>query len=340
MVSLSVQQDTPAAADGLRPVNLRTDLAPLADLIEVAFTDSMDSGGRAAVREMRTLSRMGPGLNLLSSVNDLTQGVSLGYVWQVGNRIAGNVSIYSTHWPSELGSAWIIANVATHPDFRGRGIARQLLEASLKMIRERGGTTAILQVDAENAVAQHLYTSVGFRAERTWTTWRRSSSGRVPVMSPGSNAYITRRRRGDWRAEYALAERVRPASRGGLGWLRPLHRGLFQRSLWSTLVDWVSLRSVEHLVIHDDGEHALLPAALWIENAFAASSVQLTLMVDPDFAGVYDDALLSLAVRRYGARQPVTIEHPTDEYVTGSVLQQHYFRPQRTLVHMRWDVTA
>src|SRR5690606_1171054 len=147
---------------------------------ELAFSDSMDSSGRAAVREMRTLSRMGPGLNLLSGMNDLTQGISLGYVWQVGDRIVGNVSVYPANWPSGLGSAWIIANVATHPDFRGRGIAQMLLDASLNMIRQRGGRTAILQVDADNPVAQRLYLRTGFVAERSWTTWRRGSTGRIP----------------------------------------------------------------------------------------------------------------------------------------------------------------
>ena len=336
MVSLSVSNESASPADGLRPVNLRTDLAPLADLIELAFSDSMDSSGRAAVREMRTLSRIGPGLNILSGMNDLTQGISLGFVWQADNRIVGNVSVYPANWPSSLGSAWIIANVATHPDYRGRGIARQLLEASLAMIQQRGGTTAILQVDAENEVAQRLYTRIGFVAERSWTHWRRSATGRVPAPGPSGSAYITQRRRGDWKAEYALAERVRPANQGGMGWMRPLHRGLFHKSIWAKLGDWVSLRSMERLVIHSpDGRH--IPATLWIENAFAASSVQLTLLVDPDYTGLYDDALLNLAVRRYGARQPISIEHPADELVSSDLFQHYLFRPQRTLVHMRWD---
>lgn len=336
MVSLSVRSESASSTDGLRPVNLRTDLAPLADLIELAFNDSMDSGGRAAVREMRTLSRMGAGLNLLSGVNDLTQGISLGFVWQVDERIVGNVSIYPANLPSSLGSTWIIANVATHPDYRGRGIARQLIDASLRMIEDRGGRHAVLQVDADNSVAQRLYERAGFVAERAWTTWRRSSTGRIPATAPLSSAYITRRRRADWRAEYALAERVRPAAQGGVGWLRPLHRSLFHKSLFAQIGDWISLRSFERLAVYDNMQNQLL-AVLWIENAFAASSVQLTLMVEPDYAGWYDEALLNLAVRRYGFRQPITVEHPADEHVTGSVLQLANFRPQRTLVHMRWD---
>lgn len=71
MVSLSVSN----VSAGLRPVNLRTDLAPLADLIELAFADSMDNSGRAAIREMRTLSRVAPGLGALLNVNEVAPGV-------------------------------------------------------------------------------------------------------------------------------------------------------------------------------------------------------------------------------------------------------------------------
>ena len=38
-------------SQGLRPVNVRTDLAQLADLMEITFHDTMDESGRAAIRE-------------------------------------------------------------------------------------------------------------------------------------------------------------------------------------------------------------------------------------------------------------------------------------------------
>jgi ribosomal protein S18 acetylase RimI-like enzyme len=336
VVSLSVTNSPAKPVQSLRPVNLRTDLAQVADLIEIAFSDSMDNNGRAAVRELRMLSHLGPGLSLLSGGNELTQGISLGYVWEDEGRIVGNVSIYPTNWPSSLGSAWIIANVAVHPSHRRRGIARQLMDASVEMIRQRGGTTAILQVDADNESAHRLYESLGFVSERTWTTWRRGSSIRALPMASTKSVYITRRRRGEWQAEYELAERVRPAAQGGVGWLRPLHPNLFRGTPWGAISNWVSLRSTERLVVHSADED--LAASMWIESGFAASSVQLTLLVDPEYQGYYDDALVNLAVRRYGDRQPLMIEHPADETLIGTVLQQYHFRPQRSLIHMRYDV--
>lgn len=339
MTILSLSDAGAATSEGLRPVNLRTDLAPLADLMELVFADSMDQGGAAAIREMRTLSRIGGGLGLFPGMNDLLQGISQGYVWIAGGELVGNVSIYSANWPRELGSAWIIANVGVHPDYRGRGIAASLMRASMDTIRKRGGTVAVLQVDEDNYTARRVYQRLGFIDERAWTLWRRAGAVRSGPHN-GPPVFISHRRRGDWRAEYALAQRLRPRERGGIGWQRPLHMGLFRRSLWQTLTDWASMRSLERLVIRAQNDDELA-AVMWIERAAMTSSIQLTLMVDPDYQGLYDDALIHLATRRFGAgRGALLIEHPSDETVTAEVLRRHYFRPQREVVHMRWDVHA
>jgi ribosomal protein S18 acetylase RimI-like enzyme len=316
----------------VRPVNLKTDLAALADLIEVAFADSMDSSGRAAVREMRALSRFGTGLGVIAGMSDLVQGIGLGYVWIEDGQLVGNVSIYPANRHHE--PAWIIANVAVQPEFRGRGIARQLMLASMEAIRSRKSpAAAILQVEENNVPARNLYDSLGFVTEGTWRQWRRSSSARIPPPLDNSQVYITKRRRGEWQAEYALAKRVRPY---GLGWQRPLHHGLFRRSIMTTFNDLINMRSVERLVVHSEDEQEIR-AALWIERAFAASSTQLMLMVDPDYAGLYDEALINLAVRRFSGHTPLTLEHPTDDTVASTILDRYQFHVQRTLVHMRWD---
>jgi ribosomal protein S18 acetylase RimI-like enzyme len=333
VVSLSLPKSPASSPDGLRPVNLKTDLAPLADLIELAFADSMDSSGRAAVREMRTLSRFGTGLSMLAGMNDLVQGIGLGYVWIQDGRLVGNVSIYPSTVPSKAGPTWIIANVAVHPDYRGQGIARQLMRTSLETIRTRGKSpTAILQVEQNNVAACRLYSSLGFETDGTWRHWRRSSSARIPPPMDNKAVYITQRRRGEWRAEYALAERVRPR---GLGWQRPLHPRIFHRSLGGFLNDLINMRSVERLVIHSEDEKAIR-ASLWIERAVAASSVQFTLMVDPDYQGIYDEALIHLVTRRYGGRMPLVLEHPAGEVVTSAILERYQFHVQRTLAHMHW----
>jgi GNAT superfamily N-acetyltransferase len=332
VVSLSVRERP--ISSGLRPVNLRTDLVPLADLIEIAFSDTMDSSGRAAVREMRTLSHLGPGLSLLLGMNDLAQGVGLGFVWIEDGRLVGNTSVYPANVPT--GQSWIIANVAVDPAYRGRGIARKLVQASLDMIQKRSRAhpaSAVLQVEASNDVARRLYERLGFAAERSWTQWRRSSTVRAPQPFNDPSIYITRRRPNEWRAEYAMAERLRVP--GGMGWLRPLHWTFFRRTLLKRLGDTLSFRSLERLVIR--GQQEDLRAVMWVESAFASSSVQLTLMVEPEYQGIYDEALINLIARRYSLRSALAIEHHTEDTITSDILRRYQFHPQRTLVHMRWE---
>ena len=321
----------------MRPINLRTDLAPLADLIELVFADSMDSGGRAALREMRYLSKMGPGLRILSRMNDLALGISLGYVWMVDGRLVGNVSVYPASWPTDMGSAWIIANVGVHPDFQRRGIAHQLMQASMEMIRKRNGRTSILQVDHDNNTAVRLYERLGFVKERTFTTWQRRGTSRMPpsISHESERLYIRHRRRGEWEQEWALAQRLRPAEKGGLGWLRPMHISYFRRPWWKKLGDWVNLRGTERLIIKPDGTDQLL-ASMWVENVLAGKT-RLTMLVDPLVQGIYDEALLSHVIRRFG-RTNLVIEHPHDDTRIRDTLSRYQFMPQRDVIHMRWDL--
>mgnify|MGYP001382764691 CR=1 FL=1 len=328
--------DQPTVTDGLRPVNLRTDLAALADLLELAFASSMDSGGRSAIREMRALSRVGPGLGVLQGISDLAQGMSLGYVWVQAGRLVGNVSVYPANAPADLARAWIIANVAVHPDYQRRGIANQLMQASMDMVRRQGGSKAILQVDADNYTAQRVYERLGFEPERAWTTWRRPITALKPPPMPDS-PYITQRTPGEWGAEYRLAQQLFPVERGGLGWLRPLYPGQFRRSLLTRLKDWLNLRTLERLIVRGSEDDQLL-ASLWVENGFMAGSVQLTLLVDPPYAGLYDEALLNTAVRRFGSAQALVIEYPQDLTITSALLRRYGFSPRREVIHMRWDV--
>lgn len=337
MVSLNVPQSPSAAFTGLRPINLRTDLVPLADLIELAFADTMDSSGRSAIQEMRSLSKFGVGLNMFAGMNELAQGISMGYVWIEDGRLVGNVSVYPTNWPKNLGKTWIIANVAVHPDYRQRGIAGRLMEAAMTMIRNGHGARAILQVDTDNDVARHLYQRLGFVEERTWVTWRRNRRGRMLEPVPDYEApLISYRGLRDWEAEYALAQRLRPADQGGLGWMRPLHPTLFRPSLWKRLTEWMSLHTLERLIIRGAGES--LVGSMWLERQLGASTVQITLMVDPAYQGTYDDALIRTAVRRYGMTENLMLEHPADDESVTPLLQRYQFEARRTVTHMRWDI--
>ena len=338
MTRISIRPlDAPATAfDGLRPVDLRTDLRPLADLIELVFADSMDGSGRSAIREMRYLSHMGHGLKLIARMNDLALGISLGFVYVMDGKLVGNVSVYPAGYPKALGETWILANVAVHPAYQRRGIARKLVSASLEDIRRRGGARVILQVNCDNEPARRLYERQGFHYEGAWRIWRRSGFVRAPVLA-ASDLAVSRSRTNEWRAELALAQEARPNARGGIGWLKPVHPGEFHKPLWKRLLRLLSLSGTEKLVIRDASGRGIL-ASCWLESAAAFSSLRAWLFAAPHVDhGPYAEALLNYVVSRHD-RSTIHVEHPRGDEITNELLRRRQFKVSRELWHMRLDL--
>ena len=338
LTRISVRELAAAATDvdGLRPVNLRTDLRPLADLIELVFSDSMDSYGRSAIREMRYLSHMGYGLKLISRMNDLALGISLGFVYIKDGKLVGNVSVYPAGYPKAMGETWILANVAVHPDYQRRGIAHSLVDASLGMIRQRAGARVILQVNYDNVAAQRLYELHGFIYERAWRIWRRSGFVRSPATSD-SGIHIAGLRQSEWAAELALAQATRPNSLGGIGWLKPIHQSEFFTPIWKRLLNLISLSGVERLVIRDEASREIL-ASCWLESAMSFSNIRGWLFTSPQVdQRTYAEALINRVVNRYD-RATIQFEHPRDDEILTDLLKYHEFKVKRELWHMRLDM--
>jgi ribosomal-protein-alanine N-acetyltransferase len=55
-----------------------------------------------------------------------------------------------------------LATIAVHPDLRGMGIGRALMQALLEQSAQDGAHSALLEVRAGNVAAQKLYESFGF----------------------------------------------------------------------------------------------------------------------------------------------------------------------------------
>lgn len=335
MISVTTPPENIKMRDGIRRVNLQTDLAPLADLIELAFRATMDENGRASIREMRHLSKLGVGLNVLSRINALAIGIGQGYVSIIDGKLVGNVSVYPASWHKEIGKAWMIANVSTHPDYRKRGIARELMINCMDFVHEKGATHAILQVDYDNEAAIHLYESLGFVRERAFTKWVRTAL----VTSPSRNKdlddiFFTKAGRKDWQEEYNLIESTRPNEQGGIGWLRPLHIKDFRPTLWGELIKIMSFGDKEKLIVRDE-ETSEIQSLLWIERSIALSRTKLTLFSQPGTDIRYTKALLASVLRRYRS-SGFSLEHPYDDASISELLTDYRFRPHRTVWHMTY----
>ncbi|MCS6825193.1 MAG: ribosomal protein S18-alanine N-acetyltransferase [Caldilinea sp.] len=67
---------------------------------------------------------------------------------------------YGGYWL--MGQEAHIVTIATHPDFRRRGLGRRLLQAMIDKAVEAGALEITLEVRAGNDAAQALYRSMGF----------------------------------------------------------------------------------------------------------------------------------------------------------------------------------
>jgi [ribosomal protein S18]-alanine N-acetyltransferase len=76
-------------------------------------------------------------------------------------RAQGTVVGYLCFW--EIGHEIHVTNLAVHPEWRRRGVARRLLGAALLEGVARGVTLAFLEVRPSNTRALALYESLGFR---------------------------------------------------------------------------------------------------------------------------------------------------------------------------------
>ena len=64
-----------------------------------------------------------------------------------------------------LGNEGELQRIGVEPEFRGRGIARKLMEAMFTLARMKGVQTMSLEVRESNEKARNLYESCGFKQE-------------------------------------------------------------------------------------------------------------------------------------------------------------------------------
>lgn len=316
-MTAGVTARTSASSPGLRPIDPRRDMAHVADLIEIAFSGDLDGTGRRMVREMRMLGRFGWIGWALSRVLLPPAARPLGFVWEEDGHIVGNASLLPVSGHSQR---WVMANVAVLPEYRRRGIAREMVGASDELAMKAGAEAIYLQVERKNEAALSLYRSMGYLPLATRTTWRRPRG--LPWSGRIRGQLVRLRRPSEWMEQWALAERVSPE---GLIWPYPLEPGYF-RPTW--LGRYYGRDAKLHLVRREAGQ---LIASL---SAHGIGVQRFVLLVDPALQGQIEEGLLSQALSRVRARQrSIVMDYPAD--VAVETLRGVGFREERELTWMR-----
>lgn len=217
----------------LRPLDPRKDLHGVADLIDTCFDFHMDEDGREYVRQIRQVAKSQNSLFGISQ-NLGSGGVPMqGFVWEVDGKLVGNLTII----PFLRENRWhyLIANVATFPQYRRQGIARKLTQSALHYIQEHNGFKAWLQVRDDNPGAYELYRSLGFCEIARRTTYR-ALPRNYKSAPAGSNIYLTRRRSGDWPIQKNWLQTTYPPE---IAWHLPFQIHTFEPGLWNNFLQFI-----------------------------------------------------------------------------------------------------
>ena len=332
-VSALFHSDMPR--DGVQPFDPGRHLRQVAQLVGRVFADELDARGQAALREMEFAGRLSPFLGGFASLA-LFSDELYGQVWSEGGRVIGNVTLQQG---DDTGLRWRISNVAVQPEHRGRGIARTLMQASIREIAQRGGAWAILQVRAGNAEAHGLYQRLGFADISREGAWQLANPpARLPALDPAIPLEPLRAHIGGEWLELGKAARPTLAQ-----WVDPLPVSQYQLNLERRVGEW--LGRITGVCVVERWAH-------WADNRLLGmvesqantlgGTDHLRFAVRPEARGRLEQALIARGLHSladWGWR-PIYVEHSGDHAEGVTALEAAGFKVQRDLITMRRQITA
>ncbi|HEX7432710.1 MAG TPA: GNAT family N-acetyltransferase [Anaerolineaceae bacterium] len=290
------------ALPNLRPLDIRRDLMRVADLIELCFAHTMDVDGKEYLRQMRQAARDARFLNWAPKAAEWVAMPLSGYVWEESGQIVGNLSLIPM---SRQGRRiYLIANVAVHPDYRRRGIARALTQTALEGLRHKQIWAAWLQVRDDNSAAHHLYQSLGFieRAQRTSWEMFPPSKGRLHTERDGVS--VTSRQTKDWAIQKLwLTENYPPE----VDWNLNFHINEFRPGLLADLLHLIEGTSLKHWAVRRRGY--LTALLTWQPSRTFADNLWLAMPDSGDNDSLY--SLLTQALHDLPENRSVAINFPS-----------------------------
>ena len=143
-------------------------------------------------------------IKLLGNFSYQIRNFNVGYIWEEADVPAGVIFNHSS-----IKEEWWISTLGVLPEFRRRGIARNLLEYSINDFKSRGAKRAFLSVITDNLPARNFYLKSGFV----------EFSGDVEMEHPGAQVdepilltgYSEKEmNRFDGQTKFVLADKITP----------------------------------------------------------------------------------------------------------------------------------
>jgi ribosomal protein S18 acetylase RimI-like enzyme len=310
------------AGEHLRRLDSRRDLAKVADLVELCFFDTLDPEGRQYLNEMRKAAQSASMMRIASSLIDESPFLPSGYVWEEGGQLVGNLSLIPISVKGKRG--YMIANVATHPDYRGRGIATALTITALRHAKEHGASCVWLQVRDDNPGAIHIYVTHGFEERLRRTNWYSGPSHPNLPAAPGVR--VMKRQVNQWGQQKKWLEVIYPID---LVWNIPIDWNLFRPDIWGMIYRAFSLENLHHWSVERDGK--LKGVISWKHASSYTDTLWMAIPKDDvDEEAIF--VLLNTARDRIRKDQPLSLNFPAGAAV--EVLMKAGFYSHQTLIWM------
>ena len=306
----------------IRPLNVLRDLSAVADLIELCFSPMIDNDGQRYLSDMRRASHDASFLRWASRMTETASLPLMGYVWEQDGRIIGNASLIP-FWDRGK-RIFLIANVATHPDYRRRGIGRALTERVMKQARDKRASAIWLHVRDDNPGAIQLYQDLGFQEVARRTTWQADPDHRLTY--PQTDIRIVPRHPRYWAQQQDWLRRLYPDN---LSWYHSWNINALRPGFWNWLyLLFLDFNVKQWAAVRNDD---LLATLTWIPQGGRSESLYAAVE-----AGSSSEALTSLLIhaRRTISYHPqLTMEYPAGEMIAS--ISAAGFKPRRTLLWMR-----
>ncbi len=180
----------------IRPFKIARDLPAVTDLLEICFARPDDEDSRRYIASMRRAARDTSFLRWASNAAQSSLPLR-GFVWEEDGKIVGNVNLAVFRHRGQR--IYLIVNVAVHPRWRRRGIARRLVQSSMQLARQKGASAIWLQVREDNPGAIRLYEQLGFITRATRTIWSLEPAYK-PLQVPAGTE-IAPRKFSDWQQQ-------------------------------------------------------------------------------------------------------------------------------------------
>ena len=224
----------------IQRLNKSKDLGPMAELMDLCFGQQLDPDGKKYLDHLKNLAKEKyPFVASLSDSFNYSSSID-GFVCKENEKLIGNVNI--SLYQDNKNKILFISNVAVHPDFRKKGVARQLIQQVVDYAFQFHFSSVWLQVRIENEIAYRIYSSMGFKEWSNRDTWVLPPSS-ISANEKLPNMQITERRSKDWKKQEEWLLKMYPVE---IQWQLEIAPSNFKPQIWQRITNSIAGRYYLH----------------------------------------------------------------------------------------------